>query len=199
MGRSGVTSASCTTRMGQGQSTIEGTVAPGYESVRDKFEENFRTGRETSAQLCVYVGEEKVVDLWGSIKDKDFSGDSITNVFSSTKSLAAIALASLVDRGLLNYSDKISKHWPEFGQNGKENVTVADLMRHEAGLASFDTSLTPEDFSRSGIKKNCLGSRIEKEKCQYPKNGSCQENHWRIYHGGCCTSFACRCLCWSQK
>ena len=73
-----------------------------------------------SAQLCVYVGEEKVVDLWGSIKDKDFSGDSITNVFSSTKvednhgtvmkeffqSLAAIALASLVDRGLLSYSDK---------------------------------------------------------------------------------------------
>ena len=69
----------------------------GYESVKEKFEENFRTGRETrwmnvislfvnfSAQLCVYVGEEKVVDLWGSIKDKDFSGDSITNVFSSTK------------------------------------------------------------------------------------------------------------------
>jgi len=59
-----------------------------------------------SAQLCVYVGEEKVVDLWGSIKDKEFTGDSITNVFSSTKSLAAIALASLVDRGLLKYSDK---------------------------------------------------------------------------------------------
>ena len=38
-----------------------------------------------SAQLCVYVGEEKVVDLWGSIKDKDFSADSLTNVFSSTK------------------------------------------------------------------------------------------------------------------
>jgi len=175
--RSSVTTGSCTTRMGQGQSTIEGTVAPGYESVRDKFEENFRTGRETSAQLCVYVGEEKVVDLWGSIKDKEFTGDSITNVFSSTKSLAAIALASLVDRGLLKYSDKISKHWPEFGQNGKENVTVADLMRHEAGLASFDTSLTPEDFSRSGIKANKVGEVVARQEQDFPADGNRRQYH----------------------
>merc|ERR1712130_1069288 len=163
--------------MGQGQSTIEGTVAPGYESVKELFEENFRTGRETSAQLCVYVGEEKVVDLWGSIKDKDFSGDSITNVFSSTKSLAAIALASLVDRGLLNYSDKISKHWPEFGQNGKEDVTVADLMRHEAGLASFDTSLTPEDFSREGIKMNKVGEAVARQSQDFPPDGNRRQYH----------------------
>merc|ERR1712130_149074 len=163
--------------MGQGQSTIEGTVAPGYESVKELFEENFRTGRETSAQLCVYVGEEKVVDLWGSIKDKDFSGDSITNVFSSTKSLAAIALASLVDRGLLNYSDKICKHWPEFGQNGKEDVTVADLMRHEAGLASFDTSLTPEDFSREGIKANKVGEVVARQGQDFPPDGNRRQYH----------------------
>ena len=63
----------------------EGYVAPGFESVKKMFEQNFQRGADESSQLCVYVGEEKVVDLWGSIKDKDFSGDSITNVFSSTK------------------------------------------------------------------------------------------------------------------
>lgn len=118
-----------------------------------------------------------MVDLWGSIKDKDFTGDSITNVFSSTKSLAAIVLASLVDRGLLNYSDKISQHWPEFGKNGKEDVTVADLMRHEAGLASFDTSLTPEDFSREGIKANKVGEVVARQEQDFPADGNRRQYH----------------------
>ena len=55
-------------------------------------------------------------------------------IFSSGKSVMSIAMAMQVDRGLLSYSDKVSKHWPEFGQKGKDNITVADVMRHEAGL-----------------------------------------------------------------
>ena len=82
---------------------IEGTVAPGFESVKRLYEHNMQTLAERSTQLCVYVGEEKVVDLWASASgDTDFSPDSLVNVFSSGKSLEAIAVAWLVGKGLLD-------------------------------------------------------------------------------------------------
>ena len=56
-------------------------------------------------------------------------------MYSSGKSIAAIVAALMVDRGLLNYDDKIVTYWPEFGKNGKEGITVKDILRHEAGLA----------------------------------------------------------------
>ena len=109
------------TEMGQGYSVqVKGTVAPGYESVRDMFEQNFKEGREDNAQLCVYVGEEKVVDLYASLSSSpNYNADTLTNVFSSTKSLAAICMARMVDQGRVDYNEKISKYWPEFSQNGK--------------------------------------------------------------------------------
>lgn len=68
------------------QYIIEGTVAPGYESVKKIFEANFSRGADENSQLCVYVGEEKVVDLWGRVdSDNGFNADSLINVFSSTK------------------------------------------------------------------------------------------------------------------
>jgi len=161
--------------MGQGQSLkVDGYVAPGFESVKEMFTENFKRGKENSAQLCVYLEEEKVVDLWGSVTSDTFTGDCITNVFSSTKTLAAMAVATLADRGLLSYSDRIEKHWPEFGQNGKEETTVADLLRHEAGLANLDTTLSSEDFSREGIKENRVGSVIERQTPEFPPSGKRQ-------------------------
>ena len=165
--------------MGQRSSSpvqVQGTVDPGFESVKEMFERNFARGAEESAQLCVYVEDRKVVDLWCSLTNPSYSGDTLHNVFSSGKSLTAIAMASLVDRGLVSYGDKITQHWPEFGQNGKEELTVADLMRHEAGLAQFDTPLNVEDTLRENIKKNAIGAVIEKEECHWPKVGK------RDYH-----------------
>ena len=149
---------------------IQGSVEPGFESVKKLFENNFTRGSEESAQLCVYVGDRRVVDLWGSVTDPAYSADTLTNVFSSTKSLTAIALACLHDRGLLDYSDKISQHWPEFGQNGKQDITVADLMRHEAGLAYMTEPLKVEATLTEHIKRNAIGSVIEREKCHYPED-----------------------------
>jgi CubicO group peptidase (beta-lactamase class C family) len=99
---------------------IEGTVAPGFESVKALYEHKMRTLAERETQLCVYHGEKKVVDLWASCAgDTSFSPDSLINVFSSGKSLAAIAIASLVAKGLLSYSSKIIDYWPEFGGSNK--------------------------------------------------------------------------------
>ena len=74
--------------MGQQSSrgvVVQGTVAPGFESVKEMFERNFARGAEESAQLCVYVGEARVVDLWCYTSDPGFTADTLTTVFSSTK------------------------------------------------------------------------------------------------------------------
>ena len=131
---------------------IQGTVAPGFESVRILYERNMQTLKEKSTQLCVYHQDKKVVDLWAS-QDDSFSPNSLINVFSSGKSLETIALASLVGQGLLNYADKITDCWPEFGHKDKQDLTVAELMRHEAGLAAFDGSLDTQDLLTENIKK----------------------------------------------
>ena len=120
--------------MGGGSSTradlTHGAVAPGFENVQKMFEQNVRSGQELQAQLCVYVGGRQVVDLWGSSSPGDgFSGDSLINSFSSSKSLTCIAMARLVEMGLLSYDQPISKYWPEFAANGKSQITVAQLMR----------------------------------------------------------------------
>ena len=155
----------------------EGFVAPGFESVKAMFENNFSRGAEESGQLCVYVGEEMVVDLWCSTNtDTNYTGDTLTNVFSSTKSLTAIAMAALVDKGLIKYSDTIASHWEEFGQNDKGEITIADLMRHEAGLANFEAPFDVSCTSRENIKKNELGEIIAKQSCFYP-DGEKREYH----------------------
>jgi CubicO group peptidase (beta-lactamase class C family) len=158
---------------------IGGTVAPGFESLKQLFEHNMKTLAEKNAQLCVYVGNERVVDLWASATgDTDFNADSLVNVFSSGKSLESIALASLVAKGLLNYNDTITAHWPEFGAEGKDNLTVAELMRHEAGLAAFNVSLDPEALLKDNIKQNSVGSVIESHRQKFREgDDSAREYH----------------------
>ena len=83
---------------------ISGTAQPGFESVKALFENNLKHYFEDNAQLCVYVNDECVVDLWGSASgDAHFDGDSLINIFSSGKSLESIAMAWLISEGLLDY------------------------------------------------------------------------------------------------
>lgn len=144
------------------QCRTEGTVAPGFESVQQLYELNMRRLAESNTQLCIYYQGEKVVDLWGSATgERDFSADSLVNVFSSGKSLESIAIASLVGKGLMDYNAKVADYWPEFAAHGKGELTVAELMRHEAGLAAFNRSLPPEDLLTENIKQNKVGEVIE--------------------------------------
>ncbi len=164
--------------------TIGGTVASGFESVRSLYEHNMRTLEERNTQLCVYVGEERVVDLWASAAgDPEFSPDSLVNVFSSTKNFEAIAMASLVGKGLLDYGVRVSKYWPEFAANGKGDVTVADLMRHEAGLAAFDQTLAKEDLLVESIKQNKIGAVIESHPQEFRKGAANRREYHAVTRG----------------
>ena len=121
---------------------IHGFANPGYEPVREAFAENFARRGEIGAACCVYHRGEKVVDLWGGIRNKatgePWERDTKALVYSATKGLAAMTLAVAHSRGWLNYDERVCKYWPEFAQNGKERVTVRQLLAHQAGLFALD-------------------------------------------------------------
>lgn len=121
---------------------IEGHVSPGFEAVRDAFAENFSRRRELGGACCVYHRGEKVVDLWGGVRNKatgePWQEDTMVLVYSTTKGLAAMTLAVAHSRGWLDYEERVCSYWPEFAQNGKENITVRQLLAHQAGLFAFD-------------------------------------------------------------
>ena len=156
---------------------ICGDVKAGFEPIRELFDKKFQEKSEEHSQLCIYVGGEKVVDLWGTVDpDSKFDANSLINVYSSTKSLTAIMMAMAKDKGWLDYSDKICHHWPEFGQQGKSDITIADLMRHEAGLATFPFPLDPQDLTTANIKMNKTGEKIARMSVSFPP-GKRREYH----------------------
>lgn len=121
---------------------IHGYVSCGYEAVREAFAENFSQRREIGAACCVYHKGEKVVDLWGGVRNKAtgelWEEDTMALVYSATKGLAAMTLAVTHSRGWLDYDELVCAYWPEFAQNGKERITVRQLLAHQAGLFAFD-------------------------------------------------------------
>lgn len=138
-------------------SHVHGFVAPGFEGVRDAFVANFEDGLEAGAALAVQVNDTVVVDLWAGVTDGRFgaaplcastaatsgpsqpwSRDSLAYLFSATKGMTAVAAAVLVDQGHLAYSDRIAQYWPEFGTNGKENITVAHVLSHQSGVSTVE-------------------------------------------------------------
>ena len=119
----------------RGKYTITGFVKPGYEPVLEHFCNNFTSKHDKRSQICVYVKNELVLDLFGKITNqKDFDANSKTPLMSSSKSIASILIALMVDQGRLDYTKPIFDYWPEFAQNGKDKLTVADVLRHEAGI-----------------------------------------------------------------
>ncbi len=122
-----------------------GTCEPRFGAVRDAFAANWADHDEVGASLCVIVGGETVVDLWGghadAERDRSWERDTIANVYSSTKGIAAAAAAMLVDRGQLDVERPVVDYWPEFGQAGKSEIKVRHLLTHEAGLAGVDEEL----------------------------------------------------------
>jgi CubicO group peptidase (beta-lactamase class C family) len=137
--------------------TVHGSVAPGFEAVRDEFERNFAERGELGAACAAYAGGEKVVDLWGGARDaRDNSPwleDTLVLVYSTSKGLAAMTLALAHSRGWLDYDERVATYWPDFAQAGKDRVTVRQLLGHEAGLPVIDAPLNAEvlaDFDRLG-------------------------------------------------
>jgi CubicO group peptidase (beta-lactamase class C family) len=125
--------------------SVEGYVARGFEAVREAFADNFARRRELGGACCAYHHGEKVVDLWGGVRNKQtgepWQQDTMVIVYSATKGLAAMTLAIAHSRGWLDYDQRVSAYWPEFAQQGKERITVRQLLAHQAGLFALDEAV----------------------------------------------------------
>ena len=121
---------------------ISGFVKSGFEPVREAFIENFERRHEIGAACCIYYCGEKVVDLWGGIRDKvtrePWEENTMVLVASATKGPAAMTMALGASRGLFDYDERIAKYWPEFAQQGKDKITIRQLLAHQAGLYALD-------------------------------------------------------------
>jgi len=159
---------------------VHGNVAPGFELVRKEFQKNFELGEELSAQLCIVYKGEIIVDLWGSKEDSSYTGKTLQCVYSCSKNLTALAIAKLVDRNLLDYTDPVCKHWPEFALNDsrKSLLTVADVLRHEAGLQVLSKPISIEDCYPEMISSNAIGQIIEQEALNFPDGEYRREYHY---------------------
>lgn len=128
---------------------IEGFVAKGYEHVRDAFARNFDEGLENGAAFAACIAGEPVVNIWAGCTDrartKAWAHDTLVPVHSTTKPIAALIVAMLVEQGKLNYDQPVAATWPEFGAEGKDQVTLGQALSHQAGVPGFleriDTAL----------------------------------------------------------
>ncbi|MGW0614036.1 serine hydrolase domain-containing protein [Streptomyces sp. NPDC002788] len=128
---------------------VHGTVAEGFEPVREAFVRNFATLGDRGAAVAVYRNGHKVVDLWGGTKDVDgtdpWERGTAQVVRSATKGVAAAVVLLLHQRGQLDLDAPVGHYWPEFKARGKERVLVRHVLNHRAGLPVLDRPLSPQE------------------------------------------------------
>ncbi|MCX4859577.1 serine hydrolase domain-containing protein [Streptomyces canus] len=128
---------------------VNGTVAEGFEPVREVFARNFETLGDRGAAVAVYRDGRKVVDLWAGTRDIDgtepWRHGTAQVVRSATKGVAAAVPLMLHQRGELDLDAPVAEYWPGFKARGKERVLVRHVLNHRAGLPVIDRPLTPEE------------------------------------------------------
>ena len=127
---------------------VQGECASRFATVRESFEKSFAAGEEVGASFAATLDGEPVVDLWGGYSDallsRAWERDTVVNVFSTTKAMAALVLHMLAERGSLDLDAPVARYWPEFAQGGKGALPVRHLLSHRAGLAALRTPLPTE-------------------------------------------------------
>jgi CubicO group peptidase (beta-lactamase class C family) len=128
---------------------IDGTVAAGFDGVREVFTANFARYGDVGAAVCVYLDGHPVVDLWGGIADRDsdrpWTADTLQLVYSVSKAVTATCAHLLVERGELDLDAPVCEYWPEFAAEGKQRIPVRWLLSHRAGLPALDNKIPAAD------------------------------------------------------
>lgn len=132
------------------QQQIHGHIDPRFTEVSKKFQNYLDIGEELGASIAVNLDGETVVDIWGGFstqdKTKPWERDTIVTIFSTTKTVCALAALILVDRGLLDINEKVHKYWPEFTSHGKSSIQVRHILSHTSGLSGWDLPMTMKDL-----------------------------------------------------
>ncbi|MFQ6198629.1 serine hydrolase domain-containing protein [Streptomyces sp. NPDC000405] len=129
---------------------IHGTCSEQFRTVQEAFADSLRAGADVGASVAIYLDGELVVDLWGGFTDqartRPWQRDTITNVWSTTKTMTALCALVLADRAELDLYAPVAKYWPEFGAAGKDRIEVRHLLSHTAGLPDWDQRMTLDDL-----------------------------------------------------
>ncbi|MGH0037055.1 MAG: serine hydrolase domain-containing protein [Myxococcota bacterium] len=122
--------------IGRRSTVIDGHLHPAFEGVAARLREQLHM-TPGGAAVCVYHRGQCVVDLWGGVRDEEgrrWEADTMSPSFSTTKGVASTLVHIMADRGLLDYDDLVADYWPEFGQAGKDRITIRHVMAHQSGL-----------------------------------------------------------------
>jgi CubicO group peptidase (beta-lactamase class C family) len=142
---------------------IEGTCDPGFERVREAFAGNFAQRGDVGAAVAVTIDGRPVIDLWGGYADKQrtrpWQRDTIVNVYSATKGVAATCLNRLADNGRVDLDAPVARYWPEFAQAGKERIPVRWLLSHRAGLPAVSKPLASDALLRWDVMAAALAEQ----------------------------------------
>jgi len=129
---------------------VSGVCDPCFQAVGDVFKHSLQTKFEVGASLAIEYRGEMLVDLWGGYKDaartQRWQQDTIVNVWSVTKGVAAICAARLIEQGKLDLEQKVAHYWPEYGCHGKQNTTVMDILCHRAGMFGFADTIPADQW-----------------------------------------------------
>jgi CubicO group peptidase (beta-lactamase class C family) len=127
---------------------IQGSFDERFAGVADVLSANLDRGADVGASVCVIHDDETVVDIWGGTLDdgRPWAEDTITNVWSTTKTMTALTALLLADRGELDFHAPVVRYWPEFAAEGKEAIEVRHLMSHTSGLSGWEVPMVEEDL-----------------------------------------------------
>jgi CubicO group peptidase (beta-lactamase class C family) len=148
------------------ETVIHGSVSEGFQPVREAFLRNFADHGELGASVAVYVDGEAKVDLWGGVADpttgRPWERDTIGTVYSATKGIVAVVCNLLAQRGVLDLDAPVCTYWPEFAANGKQDITVRQIMSHSAGLPVVETKLSQAQVLETTAVADALATQAPK-------------------------------------
>jgi CubicO group peptidase (beta-lactamase class C family) len=129
---------------------VQGSCSERFEPVRAALADKLASGEELGASIVINVDGETVADMWGGFRDEartvPWTKDTITNVWSTTKTVTNLAALMLCDRGQLDVSAPIARYWPEYGANGKQDIEVRHLLSHTSGVSGWEQPFVTEDM-----------------------------------------------------
>jgi CubicO group peptidase (beta-lactamase class C family) len=129
---------------------LHGRCDERFGAVREELARNLDSGEELGASLVVDIDGDLVIDLWGGFRDEartvPWTEHTITNVWSTTKTVTSLAALMLVDRGQLDVDTPVSAYWPEFAAAGKQDVLIRHLLSHASGVSGLDQPAVTEDL-----------------------------------------------------
>jgi len=152
--------------------SVHGEADARFAGLIEAFRENLATGEELGGSLCVLVDGHPVVDVWGGWSDpqrtRPWGRDTLTNVWSLSKTVSSLAALLLIDRGLVDPDAPVAAYWPAFGVAGKDAVLVRHVLTHSSGVSGWDQPVSPDDI----LDVDAAADRLARQAPWWPPGGA---------------------------